>query len=189
VGLVLHGRPEGEGRRAPAAFQEIDAGGAFRIHDLQPGEWVLRVMRQTPEGLRWGLREFRREEGPVDLGVVEASGWAGLRFRVLDGEGRPVPGAPVVLTFAGGPNFLQDAIFQDMERTGPRGGSVTLRADTLFIQPGEEARDPEGWYEIPDLAPGTRYRLQDAGTPKTFAEATTPAENGGWAEVELRRGK
>ena len=161
--------------------------GTLRIFDLPEGEWALHVMRGTPEGLRWGRRAVRKEAGPLDLGLVEANGYAGVRMRLLDEEGRPMPQASLSVTRMEEREVGREAVFSLLERPGPRGGHILLRSDVLWIQPGAEARDPEGWYEIPDLAPGTRYRVQDMGRGGLFAEITTPAENGGWVEVELRR--
>lgn len=161
--------------------------GTLRIFDLPEGEWALHVMRGTPEGLRWGRRAFRKEAGPLDLGLLEANGYAGVRMRLLDEEGLPMPQASLSVTPTEEREIGRQAVFTSLERPGPRGGHILLRSDVLWIQPGAEARDPEGWYEIPDLAPGTRYRVMDMGRGGLFAEVTTPAENGGWVEVELRR--
>lgn len=166
--------------------RSLEPGGALRFYDVPAGEWVLRVLRTTPEGMRWGRRVFRKEEDPVDLGTVEADGWSGLRFRVLDPEGKPDLRASVTLNRVEERDLIGGGTFNLRDRPGPRGGHLTVTGDALWIQPGAGERDPEGWFEIPDLPPATRFRIMTPSDRESSVEAETPPGNGGLAEVELR---
>ncbi|NUN53775.1 MAG: hypothetical protein HUU06_13465 [Planctomycetaceae bacterium] len=187
-------RPDSGRGRFPPTDRWVFRDGSFYLNEVPPGDWVLKTLVLTAEGMRWGRRTFRREgDAPLELGAIETTGGTGMRCRLLDGEGRAVPGAPLRLERLGEERSDDSEVVARWDRGGERGGLFVLKGRTLHLSRGPAEQDPrpadpEGWYEVPDLAPATRYRVRDGDFLSSLSEeVTTSAEPGAWVEVELRR--
>jgi len=156
--------------------------GPFRLYDIPDGEWTLLAVARGSEGLRWARREFQKSGATVDLGRVELLAGSGFRVRLLDAAGAPV--ARTVFW----------AVMLD--EPSPRAGTLLavswdelrFRFDhrAAEVQPSGKEWDPEGWFEIPNLAPATRFRVASPEHPCAWADAVTPTESGVLTTVELR---
>jgi hypothetical protein len=147
-----------------------EATGPFAIFDVSPGTWALHVMARTPAGVRWARRVFDVGGATVDLGAIEVSGWADLRVRLLDGEGRPVARTQIMI------NAVDDPI------TGV-GVGWQRRVETRWPSGNQGG---EGWVDFVQLSPVTRYQLTVPDQPFAGTEVTTSAENGATTMIELR---
>ncbi len=134
------------------------APGPFALHDLAEGSYVLEVSASMGGYMARATRRFD-VHAPADLGEIVVRAGAGIRARILDADGRPLPQADVVV----------------------------VRPEEDPAQARRLDPDPSGWVAFGDLEPGIDHRVVVLGLPTPMERVVrTPAAPGASVDAEFR---
>lgn len=159
--------------QSPGSEQEIDsrstrtdAGGAFLLTSLRRDlPHTLVILAEGHGRLLLDFDPSPDESGLIDLGEIRLPAARLIEGVALDGDGAPIPGAPVTLKG------------HNPDRGRLRPGASTFACPDYYAQEEERHTDDLGRFRFPDLPPGSyRLVLQPQGCGEVQTTVVLPVE-------------
>jgi hypothetical protein len=192
----------GQRRLMPATSisETTDGGGAYRIHDLLPGEYFVAALVRSLLPLMFGAPDFRRPLAS-GLGATEAATSEGVTYAPIFYPGTPDAAVAVPITVAAGEERTGIDFSLALTRTSSITGSVTgppglaLATTRLEILPVDRPRgvqlglggldmvnavgaESTGQYAFHAVPPGQYRVLARSGTVTATPPGLSPSSAG-----------